>query len=128
MTEIKGIILVVIVAVLASIAQILLKFASKIFALSFEGILNIYLIGGFFLLGITAVLFIVALKYGDLTVLYPILATSYIWVAVASPFIFPSDSLNTLKVLGIATIIIGIYFIARGTKQKTSVMPRVENA
>lgn len=112
----KPVLLVFGASFLLSCAQLLLKKASGSFALTFVGIFQIELILGIALLGITAVLFVIALRGGELTVLYPLMATSYVWVAIASPIIFPSDSLNTLKMAGIGSIIIGVYSIARGNR------------
>jgi len=110
----KSVVLVFIVSLLLSGAQLLLKKASENFALSIEGIFQLELILGVGLLGITAVLFIIALRGGELTVLYPLMAASYVWVAIASPFFFPTDSLNAVKIVGIGSVIFGVYSIARG--------------
>ena len=110
----KSVVLVFIVSLLLSGAQLLLKKASETFALSIEGIFQLELILGVGLLGITAVLFIIALRGGELTVLYPLMAASYVWVAIASPFFFPTDSLNAVKIVGIGSVIFGVYSIARG--------------
>jgi len=112
---IRASILALVAALLSAVAQIVLKFASEDFALSVEGILfNVPFIAGFFLLVITAALFMKALKFGDLNVLYPLLATSYVWVVIVSPLIFPSDSLNTLKIIGVAFIVLGTSAIGKG--------------
>ena len=105
----------VLASLLLSGAQLLLKRASASVALTFAGIFQLELILGIALLGITAVLFIIALRGGELTVLYPLMATSYVWVAIASPFLFPSDSLGVLKLAGIGSIILGVYSLARGS-------------
>lgn len=111
----RSILLVFIASLLLSVAQILLKQASATFAFMLAGILQFELIFGTALLGIAAVLFIVALRDGELTVLYPLMAVSYVWVAIASPFFFPSDSLNILKAVGVGSIILGVYSLARGS-------------
>ncbi|HLC20037.1 MAG TPA: hypothetical protein VJK72_03895 [Candidatus Nanoarchaeia archaeon] len=110
----KSVFLVLFASLLLSMAQLLLKSASSTFAFTFEGLFQIDLILGIAFLGITAALFIVALRDGELTVLYPLMATSYVWVAIASPLLFPSDSLNVLKLAGVGSIIIGVYSLARG--------------
>jgi drug/metabolite transporter (DMT)-like permease len=45
------------------------------------------------------------------------MATSFIWVSILSPIFFPTDSTNSLKWLGIAIIIIGVWFVAKGGKK-----------
>ena len=50
------------------------------------------------------------------TVLYPIISTSYIWVAIISWYFF-GESLNLWKWLGIAIIILAITVIGFGSKR-----------
>lgn len=78
---------------------------------------NYQLLTGLFLYALGAVIFVVALKFGEVTVLYPIIATSYIWVAILSWLIF-SDSINLYKGAGIFIIVVGITIIALGSKSK----------
>src|SRR3989344_1089160 len=106
-----SVILVLCASLLLSIAQLLLKKASETFEPSFAGIIQLPLIAGIALLGVTAVMFIIALKDGELTILYPLMAMSYVWVAIASPLLF-NDSLNGWKIAGIGSIILGVYAIA----------------
>ena len=81
------------------------------------GILNLGIILGFVLYGIGALILIICLKYGELSVIYPIIATSFIWVNIFSPKFFPTDSMNILKWIGIVFIIGGVTFIGVGSKK-----------
>ncbi len=111
----RSILIVILATLLSATAQILFKTASGKIDFTFTSFLfNIPLIFGFVVYAMVAILFIIALKDGELTVLYPILATAYIWVAIASPFFFPTDSLTVIKIMGILTIIGGVYCMARG--------------
>jgi len=68
------------------------------------------LIIGFFFFGIAALLYLIALRNGELNVLYPISALSYVW----SLFIgkkFLNEKINIYKQGGVALIIIGLIFI-----------------
>ena len=110
-------VLALIAALLSAASQIILKFASARLSLTVEGILfNVPFIVGFMLLAVTAFMFLYALKFGELTVLYPLLATSYVWVVIASPYFFPTDSLNVMKIIGIFFIIAGVTAIGNGIK------------
>lgn len=58
-------------------------------------------------------LFVVGLKKGgQLTVLYPIYATTFIWAALIGFFVL-GESFTLFKILGIALIIVGVVFIVR---------------
>ncbi|MCK4670861.1 MAG: EamA family transporter [Nanoarchaeota archaeon] len=56
---------------------------------------------------------VIAYHYGDLSVIYPIFATSYIWVALLSRK-YLKEKMNLLKWLGIASIIVGVALIGFG--------------
>ncbi|MBN2458463.1 EamA family transporter [Candidatus Woesearchaeota archaeon] len=88
--------------------------------LSFKKTNNILslLLNRTFILGITiyataAVLYVIALKYGDISVLYPIAATQYIWVCIFAVRFF-REKINILKWSGIIMIIAGAVFIGLG--------------
>jgi uncharacterized membrane protein len=55
---------------------------------------------------------VVALKQGYLSILYPVLATSYIWVALLSVR-FLGEPFSTTQWIGTALIIGGISLIVR---------------
>lgn len=75
---------------------------------------NYHLFGGIALYAIGTVLFIPALRGGELSVLYPFVALSYIWVSLLSVR-FLGEKMNKLKWLGIALIIIGVSLIGFGS-------------
>ncbi|MEM4605866.1 MAG: EamA family transporter [Candidatus Pacearchaeota archaeon] len=105
--------LVLLCAILSSFGQIFFKIASKNFSLTFEGLfLNLHLILGIFFYGTSALLFIYSLKFGELSILYPIIATSYIFVTILS-FVFFKESLNFYKIFGVLAIIFGIWLITK---------------
>jgi small multidrug resistance pump len=68
------------------------------------------LILGFFLYFISAVLYILALKKIDLSVAYPTISISYIFIIVLSHFIF-GETLTTYKILGSVLIVLGVSLI-----------------
>lgn len=84
---------------------------------SWTGFFNLYLILGFIFYGFSAVTIVVAFKFGELSVLYPILATSYIWIGLFSPLIFENDVMNVYKWAGIGIIIIGVCLMGRGSRK-----------
>jgi drug/metabolite transporter (DMT)-like permease len=90
----------------------------KIGAMNLPDIItNYHLIAGLCLYALGAVIFVTALKYGEVTLLYPVIASSYVWVAILSWVIF-SDAMGALKVAGIGLIFCGITVIAFGSKKK----------
>ncbi|MBI2656863.1 EamA family transporter [Candidatus Woesearchaeota archaeon] len=76
---------------------------------------NYHLFGGVALYAIGTIIFIPALKGGDLSVLYPFVALSYIWVSLLS-IKYLGEKMNKYKWVGIALIIIGVSFIGIGSQ------------
>lgn len=113
-TKAAAIILVLICTVLTSIAQIFYKLAGNKLSFDFYSILtNYYIYIGLVIYAIAAVLLIYALKNGELSVIYPMISTSYIWVILLSYFIF-SETINAFKWIGVFIIIIGVGLLSRG--------------
>ena len=108
MTKLWPIFVVLGCALLGAVGQIFFKLgSSKISANILSWILNWKLVLGIFLYATATIAFIVALKNGELSILYPVIATSYIWVSIFSIFIL-GESMSLLNWLGIALIIIGV--------------------
>lgn len=100
-------------ALLGSSGQLLFKLGSSSVMLSLGSwVTNVKVIAGMMLYGLSAILFIFALKYGRLSVLYPVIATSYIWVALLSNKVL-GEPMSFLKWGGITLIIFGIILITR---------------
>ena len=74
------------------------------------------LLAGYGCLGLNTGLLVLALRNGQLSVLYPIIALTYVWVAILSPMFF-EDSLNAFKVVGIGFIVGGVSLIGLGSRQ-----------
>lgn len=76
---------------------------------------NLPLIAGYVLYGCTTILFVMALRSGELSLLYPIIALTYVWVTVLS-FAVLRESINGWKIAGILIIIAGVSSIGRDGK------------
>lgn len=59
-----------------------------------------------------AALAVLALRHGELSVLWPIISLSYVWVAIMAR-IFLHESMSPLKIAGIAVIIVGVAIMGR---------------
>lgn len=76
---------------------------------------NIPLFLGYAINAITAVLMILALRDGELSMLYPIIALTYVWVNIASVFFF-NEKMNLWKVIGILLVICGVAWMGRASE------------
>lgn len=114
-TQLWAIGLVVTATLVGAFGPILLKKASAKRLSKLNSLMtNYHLFGGISLYAIGTLLFIPALKGGDLSVLYPFVALAYIWVSLLSVK-FLGEKMNKFKWLGIALIIIGVSLIGIGS-------------
>jgi undecaprenyl phosphate-alpha-L-ara4N flippase subunit ArnE len=105
--------------VFVSAGQICFKFASgRITPNIFSILTNVPLFLGLTSYGIGLLLLLLAFRGGELSVLYPIIATGYIWVCLTAPFFFKDDYMTIQKWIGLAFITAGIIFIGMGSSQK----------
>lgn len=112
-TPVQIISLVLFCAVLGAAGQLMFKLSAPQFSLNLKSILTNYkFLIGVLLYASATILFIFALKQGNLSVLYPIIATSYIWVTILS-MIFLKESFPVFKWAGIVLIILGVYIIVK---------------
>jgi multidrug transporter EmrE-like cation transporter len=79
-------------------------------------LLNFSLWTGLSLYGISTGLLILALRDGELSLLYPVISLTYVWVTILSVAVF-NESLNIFKILGIAVICAGVALLGKASKQ-----------
>jgi drug/metabolite transporter (DMT)-like permease len=77
---------------------------------------NLPLLGGYAMSAGTALLMILALRHGELSVLFPIISMSYVWVSLLSIYFF-GDRMNLWKAAGIALVIGGVALLGRAGKR-----------
>jgi len=99
-------------------AQLLLKTgANQLTHANPLGIItNFALLAGLSLYGISTVLLVLALRDGELSLLYPVIALTYAWVTLLSVVVF-HERINPIKLGGIAVIIAGVAVLGRGQKK-----------
>ena len=113
-----AIVLIILCTICTSLAAPFNKKGAEILTLTIQGtILNPYLIIGMVFLVLAVVLLTASLKGGDVSVVYPIIATSYAWVTLVSYYYF-KEQINIFKIAGIAFIILGVIVINLAHKKK----------
>src|SRR5580698_8705673 len=123
----KSIYLVLGCTVFAAAAQVLMKFGATHampqmiltdpstwmpFATALLG--NYMLVLGYVVQSGNALLLILALRDGELSMLYPIIALTYVWVNLLSMYFF-NEHMNIWKALGIALVIGGVALLGRAS-------------
>ena len=105
---------------LTSTAQLFYKFGAGKLKLELISLITNYeLIMGMALYAIGGILLILSFRGGEVSVLYPIFATSYIWVSFLSIY-FLGETMNLYKWTGVAAIVCGIMLIGFGSKETAS--------
>jgi multidrug transporter EmrE-like cation transporter len=103
--------------ILGAAAQLLMKIGMSRFVPDGAAILtNVPLIAGYALYGINTLMLILALREGELSLLYPIIALTYVWVTLLS-YLLLREPANLYKNVGIATIVIGVTVLGRGDRK-----------
>ncbi len=112
-TPLAVIALVLLCALLGATGQLFFKLASKdITSNPLDWLKNYKFILGALLYATSAILFVWSLKQGELSILYPIIATSYIWVTLFAVG-FLGEKFPMFKWIGILLILVGIAIVAR---------------
>lgn len=107
--------LVISATLIGAFGPILLKKASEHKLSSLSSLMKNYpLMTGVSLYALGTILFIPALKGGDLSILYPFVSLTYVWVSLLSVK-FLGEKMNQMKWFGIGLIIIGVTLIGVGS-------------
>jgi len=111
MAEFLPVLLAVLASGIGAFGAVLLKKGSGKFSSKIREIVkNRSILAGVILYGISSIIFVYALKSGELSILYPVVSTTYIWTALLSSR-FLSEKINRFKWIGIALIILGVCII-----------------
>ena len=106
----KSVLLVLVATFFTAAAQ----FSFKLGAV-YETPVNALIVTGFLSYAVSALLFIYALRGGDLSVLYPFWSLSFVWIFLVSSFLL-HESVNIYNWAGVFMIILGVSVIGRGEK------------
>lgn len=104
--------------ILSAPAQYLMKTGANRFGahLALMDLLtNVPLLAGLVLYGLGAVMMVLALRHGELSVLYPMISLSYVWVAIIAVVVLHED-MNAARIAGIIVIMAGVGILGRGSR------------
>lgn len=100
--------MILLAALLTCLGQLTWKLAA-------EGDSLLLLLPGFALYGCGALLMILAMRFGELSVLHPMLSVGYV-LSVALGSLVLHEEVTASKTLGIGVIILGLVFLSRPEK------------
>jgi len=117
----RSVLIVVACTLMGAAAQVLLKLgASQLshasLVATFISIFTVpTLFVGYCLYGIFAMLMVYALRHGELSILYPVIALTFVWVSILSAMIF-HETMTPIKIAGIVVIVGGVAVLGLGSK------------
>ena len=114
----KSVLLVALCTLSGAAAQIFMKLGANniVHPTLMQLIMNVPLMTGYALYGVNMLMLTIALKNAPLSLLYPIISLTYVWVTMLSVMIF-KESVNRYKVAGLAIVILGVAVLGLGGKQ-----------
>jgi multidrug transporter EmrE-like cation transporter len=110
----QSIALVFFCTVFGAVAQVLIKSGANVLASAspLAMLTNPPLVTGYGLYGISTVLLVLALRDGELSILYPVISLTYVWVTFLS-IVFFKDSVNVYKIAGVSIIVTGVAVLGK---------------
>jgi drug/metabolite transporter (DMT)-like permease len=99
--------------IIGAVAQVFFKLGSALLPSRWDAsaipvlLGNAPLIAGLSLYGINTILMVLALRKGELSLLYPIISLTYVWVTAISVVLF-NEQINLPKLAGLFLIVVGV--------------------
>ena len=113
--------MVFVCTVLGAGAQILMKIGVQAklptgaMPLLFAIATNAHIMGGFALYAMSTAILVLALRNQELSLLYPVISLTYVWVAILSLMVF-GESMNAYKIAGLTIIVLGVAMLGKTDK------------
>ena len=114
-TPISSMLLVLLASFIGSFGAVFLKMGSAKLRHGFSNILNTRLAAGVALYLLSTCFFILAIRNGELTVLYPLVSLGYVWTLLWAKVFF-KEPLTRYKFVGLFLILVGVSFIGMANR------------
>ena len=114
-TPIGSMLLVLVASFFGSFGAVFLKFGSAHLRESFWRIFNLKLAAGVALYLGSSYFFVLGIRHGELSVLYPMVSLAYIWTMIWARIFF-QEAFTRQKFMGLGLILLGVFFVGLGSK------------
>jgi len=115
MTELWAALFVMLAAFMGSFGSVYFKKAANKLEFTVKALSKNYdLMKGLLIYGMSTIVYIIGIKGGELSVLFPLVSTGYIWICFLS-MRYLGERMNVLKWAGIAAIVTGVTLIGLGS-------------
>jgi drug/metabolite transporter (DMT)-like permease len=113
-TPLSSILLVLLGSFIGSIGMVFLKKASKDLHKGFLHIISVNSALGVALFVISSVVYLIGIRNGQLSVLYPMVSLSYVWAMFWARLVF-NEPLTKQKFAGLGLVLAGVFFLGLGS-------------
>lgn len=107
--------LVFIGSIIGSFGAVFLKLGAAKLHGGFWKLFNLQLAVGVALFLASSVFWVLAIRHGELSVLYPMVSLGYVWTLFWSRLFF-REAFTRQKFMGLGLILVGVFFVGMGSK------------
>jgi multidrug transporter EmrE-like cation transporter len=110
----RSMVMVFLAGIVGSVAAVFLKLGAARLTASIWSFVNRWVVGGIALYLVSSVIYNLALKGGQLSVLYPLVSLGYVWTIVWARLLF-QEAFTGRKMAGLALILVGVALVGMGS-------------
>lgn len=110
----RSVLLVFCCTLIGAAAQVFFKLGATNIpaATPLQILMNPSLMLGYCLYGVSTMLLVLALRRGQLSILYPVISLTYVWVTILSLVVF-RETMNVYKAIGLAVVMAGVAILGK---------------
>ncbi|HWB82897.1 MAG TPA: EamA family transporter [Bryobacteraceae bacterium] len=114
-TPISSMLWVLVSSFIGSFGAVMLKMGSAKLHKGFWHIINVHVAAGVALFLVSSWFFVLGIRHGELSVLYPMVSLGYMWTLFWSRLMF-GEALTRQKFVGLGLILLGVFFVGLGSQ------------
>jgi drug/metabolite transporter (DMT)-like permease len=117
-TLVRSMLLVFAASVVGSFGAVFLKLGAARLTGGLKSFLNLHLAGGVALYLGSSVFYALAIRGGQLSILYPMVSLGYIWTLLWARIFF-KEAFTRQKLTGLTLVLLGVILVGLGAKEPT---------
>jgi undecaprenyl phosphate-alpha-L-ara4N flippase subunit ArnE len=107
--------LMLVASLIGSSGAVLLKLGAQELRKGFWHIFNLKLAAGVAVYLVSWYFFVLGIRHGELSVLYPMVSLGYVWTLLWARLFF-HEAFTREKFVGLALILVGVFFVGLGSR------------